>query len=224
MLQFSCPGCGKTLEAPEERAGSQVACVYCRQPVVVPTPAPPERIVVEEATPADPFANMVDTDAGANYDPSAALPSRFDISEGQHAEVQRLGRVEGTYEANQGRMVLLMALALFLGPVGLLMFQSFLWLGVRMGGGVTSCFTLLIALVCLTMAGFAVRFLYQPYGLRVIVFQKGLWHNLRGQVTIFPWDEVVAVYADVEQVLRTASRPTVTTATPSTAETAPPWS
>lgn len=40
MIQFTCPGCNKTLKAPAEKAGVAVRCPQCQQQLNVPSPAP----------------------------------------------------------------------------------------------------------------------------------------------------------------------------------------
>ncbi len=51
-LTFKCPGCGETLEAPEEMAGQEVACPACNQPLTIPSvtnDAESEKTVSREA-------------------------------------------------------------------------------------------------------------------------------------------------------------------------------
>lgn len=40
-IKFSCPQCQKSLNAPDAKAGAQVACPGCKNPLVVPKPVPP---------------------------------------------------------------------------------------------------------------------------------------------------------------------------------------
>jgi len=37
-IEFSCPACDETLEAPDEMAGETVECPNCEQPMVIPQP------------------------------------------------------------------------------------------------------------------------------------------------------------------------------------------
>ncbi|MCI0465306.1 MAG: hypothetical protein L0Z62_50940, partial [Gemmataceae bacterium] len=43
MIRFSCPVCKMMMEAPDDRAGSKVACLQCQQTLVIP---PPPRTVL----------------------------------------------------------------------------------------------------------------------------------------------------------------------------------
>src|SRR5262245_24303634 len=43
MIRFTCPVCRMMMEAPDDRAGSKVACLQCRQQLVIP---PPPRTVL----------------------------------------------------------------------------------------------------------------------------------------------------------------------------------
>ena len=41
-IEFACPSCGQTLEAPLELAGEKVDCPSCQEVMVVPQPDPEE--------------------------------------------------------------------------------------------------------------------------------------------------------------------------------------
>ena len=38
MMIYACPSCRKTLQSPEEQAGTTIACLHCKAEVRVPVP------------------------------------------------------------------------------------------------------------------------------------------------------------------------------------------
>jgi hypothetical protein len=59
MLRFPCPRCGKVLQAPEEKAGAQTMCRYCREPLAVPAAAVAEAIAAAPVAVSPPMATLV---------------------------------------------------------------------------------------------------------------------------------------------------------------------
>lgn len=66
MIRFPCPNCGKTLKAPEDKAGAKSRCPTCWHPITVPTPITnqlqqQQQLPLAPASLNVPFANPVNT-------------------------------------------------------------------------------------------------------------------------------------------------------------------
>ena len=201
MIQFACPKCGLMLQCPDHAAGQAVACPTCQTVIRVPAPiAAPRSVPVALPPASSPAAHDGRQSKHSYWRLPAELPPivpqealRTQLPRNLPPEIAALGAPVNCFTRRVVPIIgIVVGLAMLLTGLGMMVAVGFVsfrynWIGVP-------GFFILVGGIYVALRA------WWDVGRKILLFREGLVCVGRGRPVLRRWEDVVAVFQDIQEV------------------------